>query len=461
MNGEEQVLETKEEIKKTLPPEAGPAQLPAERPIDAKLTAEEIEATYGLSEAAYAVLQKTVCKGAPREIAAFFMLFCKNRNLDPFTRQVYLWPEKTDDQGNPRPGTRWNIVAGIDGMRAIASRSPLFRGQARPAWTYVLDDEEPDGIARFEKTESKYEKIGGKRVPDDCTVISRRAIPQDAANPNLYLEFYGIARFEEFVKVDAKGKIYGNWETQPEHQLRIRAEAMALRMAFPEEVGGIYTEDELRDGRLEAEPTQPGNALAATNGESAAPQPADAEAEANELIGKLRLNSAQREVYRKRYTNFEDWLKYLRAEVAKKEAGPRKALEMAQRPPETPAQENAREQQEVREATEPAATPAGASAPRVEKPNNPLFGALAKLGIKSKPDRLDFAKAHGVVIESFNDLTDEQRAHLLEIANQKVTDAQLERINDTDQECPACLAQPGHPHELKCEAMNPGQEAAE
>lgn len=219
-----------------------------ERPARAsKLTSVEIMETYGLRDAEYSVLLRTVCKHAPREIAAFFMLFCLKRGLDPFSKQVYLWADKMEN-GVPVPGCTWNIVAGIDGLRAIASRSPYYRGPKRPIWTYEADPSQPDGIRRFTKEDSRYGNIVGKRVPEACEVAILRAVPQAPTNPAIYMEFIGIARFGEFCKTRT-GKVYGNWEDQPEHQLRVRAEAMALRMAFPEEVGGIYTEDELRESR--------------------------------------------------------------------------------------------------------------------------------------------------------------------------------------------------------------------
>jgi hypothetical protein len=209
----------------------------------AEQRAKKVAGAYGLTDTEYAVLQKTTCKDAPREIAAWFMLFCLHRRLDAFSKQVYLFNDKRDNSG------QWHVVTGIDGLRVIASRSPYYRGQLKPVWTFVHDSDESDGIARFAKTESQYGKIEGKRVPEECEVVVRRAIPQAPTDSSLYLDFYGIARFEEFCKYNYDGKIFGNWEVQPEHQTRIRAEAMGLRMGFPEEVGGIYLEDEIRDLR--------------------------------------------------------------------------------------------------------------------------------------------------------------------------------------------------------------------
>jgi phage recombination protein Bet len=218
--------------------------------------AKSAAAAYGLSDVEWVVLQRTTCKDAPREIASWFMLFCNHRNLDPFSRQVYLFNDKEDKTG------QWHVVTGIDGLRVIASRSPYYRGQLRPVWTYEIDETQPDGIARFDGHESKYGKIAGKRRVVECEVTVRRAIPHAPTESSLYLEFVGIARFDEFVKVNYNGKIVGNWEVQPEHQDRIRAEAMALRMGFPEEVGGIYLEDELRDrAEKDVTPAGPGTAL--------------------------------------------------------------------------------------------------------------------------------------------------------------------------------------------------------
>jgi phage recombination protein Bet len=442
---------TKEATQTLLPPEAGEDQPLVTRPADSKLTADEIFVSYGMSETDYTILLRTVCKGAPREIAAFFMRFCAKKNLDPFTRQVYLWPDKTDEAGNPRPGCKWNIVAGIDGLRAIASRSPFFRGQGLPVWDFQLDD---DGKpVRFEKSESKYGKISGKRVPEECRVTIMRAVAQAPTKKDLYMEFVGIARFEEFVKVDNQGKIYGNWEAQPEHQLRVRAEAMALRMAFPEEVGGIYTEDELRDGFS--------SATVSVEGPTEKPAAQEPNDEIDMLCAKLRLNSAQREVYRKRFDSDEKWIDYLRAEVTKKEGGPRKVEPLAATEPFTAAptidNEKALERQAALSPSKSVETEneQRTSKPNTALPNRPLFGILGKLGIKSKEDRLNFAADHGVVVGSFNDLDDVQREMLIEIANRQYAEQNPVRINETSDNCPVCETEPGHPHDEDCEAAYP------
>jgi phage recombination protein Bet len=215
-----------------------PGESAEEREKRVEEHAKKVAGGYGLTDVEYAVLLKTTCKGAPREIAAWFMLFCKHRKLDPFSKQVYLYNDKQDGTG------QWNVVTGIDGLRTIASRSPFYRGQRKPIWTY---EKGAEGPLYFDGSESKYKKIRGKRRVEQCEVTVRRAIPQAPADPLLYVDFFGIARFDEFVKTNYDGLIIGNWEVQPEHQLRIRAEAMALRMGFPEEVGGIYLEDEIRD----------------------------------------------------------------------------------------------------------------------------------------------------------------------------------------------------------------------
>jgi phage recombination protein Bet len=229
-------------------PENGAIELakPAKSPMTSV-----VETTYGLTDSEYAILLKTTCKDAPREMAGFFLAFCKRAGLDPFRKHVYLWKQK--DNGEDK----WQIVTGIDGLRVIASRNSLYRGQSEPTWEYVLD--ENGKPATFRAEHSKYGGIAGKRMPLSCTVVVYRAIGTLAARGieqrDLWLPFYGIARFDEFVK-KRDGKIHGNWENQPEHQLRIRAEAMALRMAFPEDVGGIYLEDELadRDGQTLQQP---------------------------------------------------------------------------------------------------------------------------------------------------------------------------------------------------------------
>jgi phage recombination protein Bet len=408
------------------PPVAAPLAVPDElKKPNGSAPTSVIEKTYGISDAEYAILTKTVCKNAPREMAAFFMAFCNRRRLDPFAKHVYLanmgWDERPD----------WQIVTGIDGLRTIASRNALYRGQSKPAWDY--DTDEKECIKTFAAQDSKNGKIAGKRKPLECEVVAYRAIP-NAPIKHDALPFYGIARFDEFVKRNRDGKIIGNWESQPEHQLRIRAEAMALRMAFPEDVGSIYLEDEVRDrgpepNVIEGEFTQ-------SDGVDVLSDPEVVEcAKAlgfmrNKLVLELEAVGGDPERFKARLREF----------VEQKNNRPKRGEPVAAAVDvPVPAGDSDPGHSGGSESAATAAPPEPKK-PRARNKFSTLMGLLADIGI-GESERHEWAsKALGRPIASFKtDIQDNEIAAL---------EAYIRK--ESGDKCPACLADNGEPHGKNC-----------
>ena len=57
--------------------------------------------------------------------------------------------------------------------------------------------------------------------------------------------FYGIALYREYVQTYKEGNPFPMWAKMPANQLAKCAEALALRKAFPGELSGIYTQEEM------------------------------------------------------------------------------------------------------------------------------------------------------------------------------------------------------------------------
>lgn len=168
------------------------------------------------------LIADTLAKDAnlsPSELALFAQV-CKRTELDPFRKQIYAVRYKAN-----APVT---FQTGIDGFRVIAKRSGKLRGILAPEWCGEDGDWKDVWLS------------------DEPPVAARVAVRhQDYDDPVV-----GIALYKEYVatRFDQKLQQYvpnSQWTQRPAHMLAKCAEALAIRRAFPDDVGGVYTDDEM------------------------------------------------------------------------------------------------------------------------------------------------------------------------------------------------------------------------
>jgi phage recombination protein Bet len=153
------------------------------------------------------LLKRTLGADLTDDELALFGEVARRRGLDPFTRQIHA--VKRDG--------KMSIQTGIDGFRLIAERTGQYRGQRGPWWAG------PDGEWR--------ELWTGPGAPHAARVaVLRDGWPEPT---------YGIAHYAEY-RAPAP-----MWTKMPANQLAKCAEALALRKAFPQELSGLYTDDEM------------------------------------------------------------------------------------------------------------------------------------------------------------------------------------------------------------------------
>lgn len=161
-----------------------------------------------------------VVNASNADLAVFFHQ-CTRTGLDPFLRQIYL----IERQG------KQTIQTGIDGFRLVARRA-------------AAASRESYGVA-----DTLWCGPSGEWVD----VWLGPGLPS-AAKATVYRNgepFTAVALFEEYAGRKANGDLNSMWRTKPAHMTGKCAEALAHRKAFPQDLSGIYTDDEMSRETIE------------------------------------------------------------------------------------------------------------------------------------------------------------------------------------------------------------------
>jgi len=173
------------------------------------------------------ILKNSICKGVSNEEFEIFLMACAKTQLDPFMRQIYAVKRKSK-----KPDGTWGetmtIQTGIDGYRLIAERTERYAPGPEP--TYVLD------------------KNGN--------LVSATAYIKKLTKDGTWHTVSASAFIEEYCqttldKNTGEKRPTGMWANMPKTMLAKCAEAQALRKAFPAEMSGVYTKEEMQQADVE------------------------------------------------------------------------------------------------------------------------------------------------------------------------------------------------------------------
>jgi phage recombination protein Bet len=165
-----------------------------------------------------AALRQIGLTDAPKAELAVFLHYCQRTGLDPFARQIYMIAR----------GGKYTIQASIDGLRIVAQRSGNYGGQTMVEWCGS------DGV---------WKDVWLEPTPPTAARVG--IYYKDVPNPT-----YAVAKFESYA-VSYQGKLSGLWSKMPDLMIAKCAEALALRKAFPQDLSGIYSGDEMAQAEVE------------------------------------------------------------------------------------------------------------------------------------------------------------------------------------------------------------------
>lgn len=169
-----------------------------------------------LGEEKVELLKRTICKGATNDELELFIHACNRMHLDPFMKQIYAVKRWQDGK------EVMTIQTGIDGYRLIAERTNKYM---------------PGRECTFAYKEGK--------------VFSATAYVKKLAIDGQWHEIASTVYWDEYVSKKKDGTITGMWRDKPHVMLGKCAESAVLRKAFPADLSGVYTKEEMDQADVE------------------------------------------------------------------------------------------------------------------------------------------------------------------------------------------------------------------
>jgi phage recombination protein Bet len=201
-----------------------PQEQSQEQPKQAEVVGErELPAVVkrrGVSEAQWLTLCNNLYPGANPKSVLMVLDYCAARKLDPMKKPCHIVPMSVKDARTGKYEYRDVVMPGIYEFRTTAHRTGDYLGHSRPEYGPVID-------------------VKGVSAPEWCEMTIYRLVR------GTRVEFPVRCYFREVVVLTKDGKVNDRWTRAPIQMTTKCTEAAGIREAFPEEVGGEHTEEEM------------------------------------------------------------------------------------------------------------------------------------------------------------------------------------------------------------------------
>lgn len=160
-------------------------------------------------------LRATIAPDATAPEFSMFVEFCKSTGLNPFKKEIWFIKSKPYTKKNgDRVDAKVQMMVGVNGFYSIANSHPAY-----------------DGMEEVEfEVNDKHEVISAKA----------KVWRKDRRFPSV-----GVARWDEYAPERTDFNKNSIWFTKPYVMIGKVAESIALRKAFPQELNGLYTSEEM------------------------------------------------------------------------------------------------------------------------------------------------------------------------------------------------------------------------
>jgi phage recombination protein Bet len=166
------------------------------------------------------LVKDQICKGASDNELMLFINNCNRTGLDPFARQCWAvrrWDSKLQREV-------FTFQTGVDGFRVIANRSQKYSGQVGPFWC----GEDGNWVDVW--------------LSDKFPVASKVGVLRSDFKEPLW----AVSKFSSYAaKSNKTGELTQFWKQMPDLMIAKVAECLALRKAFPQDLSGIYSKEEM------------------------------------------------------------------------------------------------------------------------------------------------------------------------------------------------------------------------